>query len=76
MNFLPLPTTEEMLILFLAELAQTVAHSTIKAYQVVGVRHLHVVNGFGNPLEKKLRLELVLKGIHRDNHYSHAPGYK
>jgi hypothetical protein len=52
------------LILYVTYLAQTRAHSTIRTY-LAGIRHLHVVNGLGNPLEGKLKLQLVLKGISR-----------
>jgi hypothetical protein len=62
LNLQPLPATEDTLILYVTELAQTRAHSTIKTY-LAGVRHLHVINGLGNPLEGKLKLNLVLKGI-------------
>lgn len=64
LNLVPLPASEDTLILYISELAQTKAHSTIKLY-LAGVRHLHIVNGLENPLEGKLRLQLVLKGIHR-----------
>ena len=60
----PVPATESTLILFVTELAQTRVHSTIKTY-LAGVRHLHVTQGQGNPLSGKLKLDLVLKGIHR-----------
>lgn len=60
----PIPASETSLILFVTELAQTRAHSTIRTY-LAGVRHLHVTQGFGNPLRGTLKLDLVLKGIHR-----------
>lgn len=64
LNLSPLPATEDTLILYVTHLAQTKVHSTIRTY-LAGVRHLHIINGLGNPLEGKLRLELVLKGINR-----------
>jgi hypothetical protein len=64
LNLTPLPATEDTLILFATELAQARAYSTIKTY-LAGVRHLHVIHGLGNPLEGKLKLGLVLKGINR-----------
>ena len=64
LNLQPLPASEDTLILFATHLAQTRAHSTIKTY-LVGVRHLHVIHGLNNPLEDKLRLQQVLRGIHR-----------
>ena len=64
LNQTPVPASEETLILFATELAQTRAHSSIRTY-LAGVRHLHVTLGHGNPLSGTLRLDLVLKGIHR-----------
>ena len=64
LQFSPLPASEETLILFVAELAQSRAHSTIKSY-LSAVRHLQVIHGLGNPLKGTLRLELVLRGIQR-----------
>lgn len=60
----PVITNTSTLILFVTELAQTRAHSTIRTY-LAGVRHLHVTQGHGNPLSNTLKLDLVLKGIHR-----------
>ena len=60
----PLPASESTLILFVAELAQTRAHSTIRVY-LAGVRHLHILNGWANPLENTPRLSLVVKGVRR-----------
>ena len=59
-----LPASEGTLMLFVTELAQTRAHTTIRTY-LAGVRHLHVIHGLPNPLEQSLRLDLVLKGIRR-----------
>ena len=64
LNLMPLPVSESTIILFVTELAQTRAHSTIQTY-LAGVRHLHVLHGLGNPLQGTLKLELVLRGIHR-----------
>lgn len=61
-----MPASEDTLILYVADLAQSKAPSTIRTY-LSGVRHLHVINGLGNPLEGKLRLELALKGVRRRN---------
>ena len=60
----PLPASEDTLILFVSEVAQSLSHSTIRCY-LSGIRHLHVLNGLDNPLENRLRLGLVLKGIQR-----------
>ncbi len=59
----PLPASEATLILFVTELAQTRSHSTIRTY-LSGVR-LHIIYGLGNPLSGTLKLDLVLRGIHR-----------
>lgn len=61
-SLLPLPTSEQTLILFVAELAQDLAHSTIRSY-LSGVRNLHITNGLPDPLPGSLRLNLVLNGI-------------
>ena len=60
----PLPASEQTLILFVAELAQDLAHSTIRSY-LSGVRNLHITNGLPDPLPGSLRLNLVLNGIRR-----------
>ena len=64
LQFTPLPVSEEILILFVAELTQTRPHSTIKSY-LSAVRHLHVVRGLGNPLRDTVRLDLILRGVQR-----------
>ena len=60
----PLPASEETLVLFVSEAAQSRTDGTIRCY-LSGIRHLHIMHGFGNPLERTLRLDLVLRGIHR-----------
>ena len=60
----PLPASEDSLILFVTELAQTRAPSTVRSY-LAGVRHLHIIHGLANPLANTLRLDLVCKGIQR-----------
>ena len=60
----PLPASEQTLILFAAELAQDLAHSTIRSY-LSGVKNLHILSGMADPLPGALRLNLVLKGIRR-----------
>ena len=60
----PLPASEETLALFVAELAQTRAHSTIMSY-LSAVRHLRVIHGLGNPLKDTLRLDLILRVVQR-----------
>ena len=68
----PLPAIEDSLILYVTDLAQSRTHSTIRTY-LAGVHHLHIVQGLGNPLEGKLRLNLVLKGINRVNPCPNCP---
>ena len=63
-NFTPIPAQEEVLILFVTELSQTLVYNSVRTY-LAGVRHLHVVNSAGNPLQDKLRLQLALAGIRR-----------
>ena len=59
------PNSEEVLILFMTELSQTlVVYNSVRTY-LAGVRHFHVVNSAGNPLQDKLRLQLALAGIRR-----------
>ena len=50
------PALEEELLLFVTELTQSRAVSTIRCYLAV-VRHFHIVTSFANPLEGKLRLQ-------------------
>ena len=64
LNFKSMPASEMMLILFVTELAQTRAHSTIRTY-LSRVRHLHILHGFQSPTSDNPRLDLVLKGIQR-----------
>ncbi len=59
----PLPATEDVLCLWVADLARRVAHSTIRHY-LYGVRSLHVDLGLADPLHGA-RLERVLKGVQR-----------
>jgi len=66
LNLQPLLATEDTLILYVIESAQTRAHSTIKTY-LAGVCNLHVINGLANLLEGKLNPNLVLKGINRSS---------
>lgn len=58
LNLSPLPAT---LILFVAELHQTKAISTIHTY-LAGVRHLHIRADYPSPLINTLKLQLVLRG--------------
>lgn len=59
-----LPTNEETLIQFVAYLAKTIKHSSIKGY-LAAVRHLHIRSGYDLDLKKFLRLQLICRGIKR-----------
>jgi len=60
----PLPASQDQLVLFVTELAQTRAPSTIRTY-LAGIRHYHIISGYPNPLQETPKLSLVLKGIQR-----------
>ena len=60
----PLPTSEQLLILFVAELSLRVCHSTARTY-LAAVRHMHISRGYRDPLKGCPRLELVLRGLKR-----------
>ena len=59
-----LPTDEDTLIQYVAYLAKSVKHSTIKGY-LAAVRHFHIRHGYQLNLRKFLRLHLVCRGIKR-----------
>ena len=59
-----LPASEGTLIYFASYLARTVKHSTIKLYLSV-VGNLHISCGYGDPVQGKLLLQKVLRGILR-----------
>ena len=60
----PLPASEQVLILFVAYLAERVCHATARTY-LAAIRHMHISHGYGDPLKGCLQLELVLKGLKR-----------
>ena len=60
----PLPASEQLLILFVADLADRVCYTTARTY-LAAVRHMHIAQGYGDPLKGCLQLELVLKGLKR-----------
>lgn len=60
----PLPASEQMLILFVADLSQRVAYSTVRTY-LAGIRYWHIANGIGDPMRGRLKLELLLRGVKR-----------
>lgn len=59
-----LPTDEDTLIQYVAYLAKSVKHSTIKGY-LAAIRHFHIRHGYQLNLRKFLRLHLVCRGIKR-----------
>lgn len=59
-----IPASEGTLVYFASYLARTVRHSTIKLY-LAAVRNLHICCGHGDPLQGKLLLKKVLRGILR-----------
>ena len=59
-----LPTDEDTLIQYVAYLAKSVKHSTIKGY-LAAVRHFHIRRGYQLNLRKFLRLHIVCRGIKR-----------
>lgn len=60
----PVPASEQLLILFVAEASQKVCYSTIRTY-LAAVRHMHIARGYKDPLKGALQLELVLRGAKR-----------
>ena len=56
----PLPASEQLLILFVAYLANRVCYSTARTY-LAAIQHLHIAQGHGDPLKGCSQLELVLK---------------
>ena len=67
LNLPTLPASENNLLLFIAELSQTKAYNTIHTY-LAGVRHLHVLAGYPNPLEKAPQLQLALRVFRGESH--------
>ena len=57
-----LPASEGTLIYFASYLARSVHHGTIKLY-LAAVRNPHICCGHGDPLQGKLLLKKVLRGI-------------
>ena len=60
----PIPTSEQLLILFVGDLSLRVYYLTVRTYLAV-VRHIHIAQDYGDPLKGCPRLELVLKGLKR-----------
>ena len=66
-----LPASEGTLVYFASYLARTVKHSTIKLY-LRAVRNLHISSGYNDPLQGKLLLKKVLRGILRFQGQKHV----
>lgn len=58
------PAKEELLMKFVAYLAQSIKHSSMKCY-LAAVRHLHIRMGYELDLKKIARLQLVCRGVKR-----------
>jgi len=58
----PIPTDKETLIQYVAYLAKTIKHSSIKGY-LAAVRHLHIRSGYELDLKKFVCLQLICRGI-------------
>lgn len=58
------PASEELLMKFVAYLAQSIKHSSIKCY-LAAVRHLHIRMGYELDLKKFVRLQLVCRWVKR-----------
>lgn len=69
----PLPASEETIILFVTRLTQRIKPQSINVY-LAAVRSLHISQGLSNPLQPGLRLKQTLRGIER-KHFS-APKQK
>lgn len=60
----PIPASEQILVLFTAYLAQTRCHSTVRVY-LAAVRHLHISNGWKDPMADAPQLGLAMRGVKR-----------
>ena len=63
-NQSPIPASEELLILYTAHLSTRLAHSSIRTY-LSAVRNLHVLQGKGDPMAGRLKLDQFLRGVRR-----------
>ena len=64
----PLPASEETIILFATHLAQRIKPQAMTVY-LAAVRSLHISHGQSNPLQTGLPLKKTLRGIER-KHFS------
>ncbi len=64
MHLNPLPANQQQLILFAADLSQTIAYTSMRTY-LSAVRHLHISEGYEDPLRGSMQLDLLMKGARR-----------
>ena len=62
-----LPASEDVLILYVAQLSRRLAHSFIRTYYMSAIRSMHVMKVLGDPFVGRLKLEQFLKGVRRLN---------
>ena len=62
-NLVSLPTCEKTLMMYVTYLYQrNIRYNTIKVY-LFAIRHMHVINGYDNPLTDNPRLQLSIKAL-------------
>ena len=61
-----LPASEDLLILYAAQLSTRLLHSSIRSY-LSAVRNLHIMHGCGDSMAGRLKFEQFMKGIKRIN---------
>ena len=64
MHLNPLPANQQQLILFAADLSQTIAYTSMRTY-LSAVRHLHISEGHEDPLRGSMQLDLLMRGARR-----------
>ena len=67
-SLVPLPASQETIILFATHLAQRIKPQSMNVY-LAAVRSLHISHGLYYPLQPGLRLKQALRGIER-KHFS------
>ena len=67
-SLVPLPASQETIILFAIYLAQRIKPQSMNVY-LAAARSLHISHGLSNPLQPGLRLKQTLRGIER-KHFS------
>ena len=62
-HLLPIPTTEKTLMMFVTYMYKKhYKYNSVKVY-LFAIRHMHIVNGFANPLLNTPRLQLSLRAL-------------